>query len=147
MRENENEKANWYMQVTGKATVRFERSGSVLLVPVRITVNQHTDTMSGLMQRRKFLHMGMLDNLASEVERELQPLDKLVHTISELASSDASGLKGSECAIKIYCERARNECAKVTKKYKDTPVLNFNEDATSQDQKFCNVSGTHEGRC
>jgi len=121
----------WYVQVTGKATVRFARRGSVLLVPVRITVNQHTDTLSGLMQRRKFFHMGMLDNLVGEVERELRPLDTLLN----LATPDALSLTGSEVRsasddIKSFCESARDVCAKVTKKHKDTPVLDFNEDAT-----------------
>ena len=114
MRESQNKSDEWYMQVTGKATVRFARRGPVLLVPVRITVNQHKDTLDGLTQRRKFFQMGMLRNLEREVERELQPIDKL----------------GTDFSVKIsiFCKIARQSCEKVIKEHDQTLVVDFNED-------------------
>ena len=61
-------------------------------VPVSITVNQHSETIDGLVERRKFLHTGMLQNLWGEVERELQPLDLLANTI--VGSGDSSRREG-----------------------------------------------------
>lgn len=61
-----------YLEKAGDPTLEFTATGGVLTqVPVAITVNQRAATIDGLVERRKFLHLGTLGNLRSEVEREL----------------------------------------------------------------------------
>ena len=104
---------------------------AVIEVPVNITVNQHSETIDGLIDRRKFLHMGMLANLRGEVERDLQPVDLLVKTINKTDADLAAAvedLKGTEAELKSFAERARSTCAKLYDDHNGTPSLVFNED-------------------
>ena len=67
--------------MVGIPELLFTKHGAVLQVSMRITANQRADTVDGLMERRKFLHLGMLDNMASELDRELKPIESLLQTI------------------------------------------------------------------
>ena len=87
--------------------------------------------------------MGMVDNLTGEVERELQPLDLLIQTINASSANggsgapDASGiaaLKGTESALKTFCQSARAKCKDVRDKHDDMSDLQFNND-----QEFSNL--------
>ena len=100
-------------------------------------MNQHADTIDGLIKRRKFLHMVMVDNLIGEVERELQPLDLLIQTIKASSANgdsgapDASGiaaLKGTEAVLATFCQSARAKCKEVRDKHSATSELDFNND-------------------
>ena len=93
--------------------------------------DQHSETIDGLVKRRKVLHMGMIANLTGEVERELQQTELLVETIN---SSDANlpatvaDLKGTEADLKSFCEQAHAKCAEVYEKHDGMTALVFNED-------------------
>ena len=93
--------------------------------------DQHSETIDGLVKRRKVLHMGMIANLTGEVERELQQTELLVETIN---SSDANlvatvaDLKGTEADLKSFCEWARAKCAEVHEEHDGMVALKFNED-------------------
>jgi len=121
------------VQVTGNPNVRFTSRGSVLEVPVRITVNQHADTMDGLIGRRSFLHMGMLNNLKSEVEQVLKGLDALLHTVSHLGRNHTvvGGSNGAEGEQKIraFVDSARATCKRVMDKHSLETTDAFNDDA------------------
>ena len=74
---------------------------AVIEVPINITVNQHSATIDGLVDRRKFLHMGMLANLRGEVERDLQPVDLLVKTVNRTLAPAPGGF-GSAAATPAF---------------------------------------------
>ena len=120
------------LQVTGKPDVRFTSHGSVLEVPVRITVNQHADTIDGLIARRQFLHMGMLNNLKSEVEQELKSLDVLLQQVSHLGGNDtvvgASEGVESEHKIQAFVDSARATCKSLMDKHRLETTDAFNDD-------------------
>ena len=120
------------LQVTGKPDVRFTSHGSVLEVPVRITVNQHADTIDGLIARRQFLHMGMLNNLKSEVEQELKSLDVLLQQVSHLGGNDtvvgASEGVESEHKIQAFVDSARATCKSLMDKHSLETTDAFNDD-------------------
>ena len=120
------------LQVTGKPDVRFTSHGSVLEVPVRITVNQHADTIDGLIARRQFLHMGMLNNLKSEVEQELKSLDVLLQKVSHLGPNDTlvgarEGVE-SEHKIQAFVDSARATCKSLMDKHRLETTDAFNDD-------------------
>jgi hypothetical protein len=74
----------------------------MVVTKVRITINKHSETIDGLVHRRKFLHMGMLELSRAQVdkvERELQPLALFLETIYESDAdpeSEVADLKGTE---------------------------------------------------
>ena len=119
-----------YLERTGNPQMAFTAHGrGVNEVPLQITVNQHADTIDGLVERRKFLHEGMLENLQNEVEMELNPLDLIVTKISGAEDgSGASGLKGTEDGLSAFCEAARKTCAGVLEAHKGTPSVEYNQD-------------------
>ena len=61
--------------------MRVSKKGVVLEVYLQVSVNQHSDTIDALVQRRKGLHVNMLSNMLEEVEQELKPVDDAVHAI------------------------------------------------------------------
>ena len=132
MRENDTHDGR-SVQVTGNPTVRFTSRGSVLEVPVRITVNQHANTMDGLIGRRSFLHMGMLNNLKSEVEQVLKGLDALLYKVSHLGCNHAL-VGGSEEAeyeqnVRAFVDSARATCKSLMDKHSLETTDAFNDDA------------------
>ncbi|MGB1595370.1 MAG: ADP-ribosyltransferase domain-containing protein, partial [Promethearchaeia archaeon] len=114
-----------YLERTGNPRMAFTaHGGGVNEVTLQITVNQHADTIDGLVERRKFLHLGMLENLNLEVEMELKSLDLIVQKISGFdKGSDASGLQGTENGLGSFCELARKTCADVLERHKCTPPV------------------------
>ena len=132
MRENDTHDGR-SVQVTGNPTVRFTSRGSVLEVPVRITINQHADTMDGLIGRRSFLHMGMLNNLKSEVEQVLKGLDALLYKVSHLGCNHAL-VGGSEEAeyeqnVRAFVDSTRATCKSLMDKHSLETNDAFNDDA------------------
>ena len=118
------------LQRAGNPTLTFAENGSVVTeVPLVLTVNQHSDTIDQLVERRKFLHMGMLANLDGEVERELQPIDLIVETIKDARQAAAvGGLNGTEADLTSFAERARATCSQRYAEHDATPSLAFNDD-------------------
>jgi WD40 repeat protein/ankyrin repeat protein len=116
----------------GPPLMDFAAGGIVVTeVPVRITINQHSETIDGLVHRRKFLHMGMLELSRAQVERELQPLALLLETICDSDAdpeSEVAGLKGTEAELVLFCDSAHNKCAQVYTKHYATPSAKYNDD-------------------
>jgi WD40 repeat protein len=123
-----------YLERAGHPTIDVADNGGVVTeVPVSITVNQHSATIDGLVERRKFLHKGMLDNLRGDVDRELQPLEVLVKTIDSPEDQQRSALlKGTGAGLKSFIESAQAMCKQVCDRHKTTPALVFNSD-----ESFC----------
>mmetsp|Transcript_52930 Transcript_52930/g.139420 ORF Transcript_52930/g.139420 Transcript_52930/m.139420 type:complete len:90 (+) Transcript_52930:37-306(+) len=52
-----------FLQVVGEPILERRGQLEVLLIPIRVNVNLKAVTVEDLMQRRKYLHLGMVKNL------------------------------------------------------------------------------------
>ncbi|MGB1597743.1 MAG: ADP-ribosyltransferase domain-containing protein, partial [Promethearchaeia archaeon] len=119
------------LEAAAPPQMSVNKKGVVLEVYLQVSVNQHSDTIDALVQRRKFLHMGMLHNLQEEVTRELRPIDDMAAAIGKLDEKDASTLAGARHDLEGFAAKAREVCKGVYDAHRDTAALDFN-----QDEKF-----------
>jgi len=121
------------LEVIGLPQMDFTKHGfPVLEVPVRVTVNQKAETIDNLKERRKFLHLGMVKNLASEVDRELMLMENLLQVVRDLLVLDqAGGIEKSEATreLESFVSTARNTCKNVLQVHTSTSSSDFNEDS------------------
>lgn len=59
------------LEVVGDARMEESKHGLVMVIPLRINVNLKSLTMDELKERRKLLHLSMMDNLWQEAQRDL----------------------------------------------------------------------------
>ena len=119
------------LEAAAPPQMSVNKKGVVLEVYLQVSVNQHSDTIDVLVQRRKFLHMGMLRNLQEEVARDLRPIDDMVAALGKLGEKDASTLAGARHDLEGFAAKAREVCKGVCDAHRDTAALDFN-----QDEKF-----------
>jgi len=122
--------------------IRFMAGCVLQEISIRITVNQHSDTIDQLIERRKQLHLGMLNNLKSEIEREFKKIGGIKDSCSVDGSGYESSIQEFSGAEEGQPGRARviegvevgskNEYESVIQKHVETPADNFNSDGMYQ---------------